>query len=245
MSLPSVETPRYELTLPSQDIKVQFRPFLVKEEKVLLTAIETGTEKDIQIATKEVLRACTFETIDVDKLPTFDIEYLFLQIRSKSVGEVSKFRVICPDDKQTYVDVEVDISKIEVQVDDAHTNNVLLDEQRKLGLVLKYPTLNEIQANVNIDQLNYDSIFDVIINCIDYIYEGEKSYPAKDSTKAELKTFVEGLSQNQFDKMRKFFETMPRLRHEIEVENPKTKVKSKVTFEGLADFFAYASPTTA
>ena len=141
MTLPSVETPRYELTLPSTDKVVQYRPFLVREEKILLVAMESNNNKEILNATKEILRACTFEKIDVDTLPIFDIEYIFLQIRSKSVGEIAKFKMLCPDDKETYADVEVDLTKVNVQVDDAHTNNVLIDENRKLGIVFNYPTL--------------------------------------------------------------------------------------------------------
>ena len=134
MALPIVETPRYELTLPSTDTKVQYRPFLVKEEKILYMALESGEEKEMQQATKDILKSVTFDKLEVEELPTFDVEYIFLQVRAKSVGEIAKFKVICPDDKKTYGDVEVDISKVEVQVDDAHTNNIVLDEKRKLGV---------------------------------------------------------------------------------------------------------------
>ena len=244
MALPSVETPRYELTLPSQDIKVQFRPFLVKEEKILLTALDTGEESDIQEATKQIINSCTYEKLDVDSLPTFDIEYIFLQIRAKSVGEISKFKVICPDDKQTYADVEIDISKVEVQVDDKHTNSIILDEQRQLGVVLKYPTMKLLNKTTMKDA-NYDTLFDMMISCVDHIFEKDKVYPGSESTREELKEFFEKLPQKYFDKIKNFFDTMPRLRHELEVTNPKTGVKSKVTFSGLADFFESASPTIA
>lgn len=243
MALPIVETPRYELTLPSQDIKVPFRPFLVKEEKILLTALDTGDEKDIQEATKQIITACTYDKIDVESLPTFDIEYIFLQIRAKSVGEVAKFKVICPDDKETYTDVEIDISKVEVQVDDEHNNRIVLDEQRQLGVVLKYPTM-KVLTNTS-KELTYDVVFDMMLGCIDHIFEKDKIYPGSESTKEELKDFFEKLPQQYFDKIRKFFDTMPRLRHEVEVTNPKTNVKSKVTFNGLQDFFGSASPITA
>lgn len=245
MTLPIVETPRYELTLPSSDVKVQYRPFLVKEEKILYMALESGEEKEMQQATKDILKSVTFDKVDVENLPTFDIEYIFLQVRAKSVGEIAKFKVICPDDKKTYGDVEVDISKVEVQVDDAHTNNIILDESRKLGVVMKYPNMKVLYTTQGVKSLNYEDIIGLVTGCVDYIYEGDKNYPASESTKEELKSFFESLSQNQFTNLRKFFETMPRLRHETKVKNPKTGVESTITFSGLQDFFGLASPTIA
>ena len=237
MALPIIETPRYELTLPSSDVQVQFRPFIVKEEKILLIAMESKDNNEIINATKDILKACTFDKLDIDTLPMFDIEYLLLQIRGKSVGEVAKFKVICPDDKQTATDVELDLSTINVQVDDDHTNKVVIDEKRELGLVLNYPSLGITKAGFDVNKENVDTMFKVVANCIDHIYEGEKTYPAKDSTQKELITFLEGLSQEAFLKIKKFFDTMPQLRHEVEVTNPKTGIVSKVTFKGLQDFF--------
>ena len=245
MALPIVETPRYELTLPSSDTKVQFRQFLVKEEKILYMALETGDEKEMQQATKDILKAVTFEQLDVENLPTFDVEYIFLQVRAKSVGEIAKFKVICPDDKKTYGDVEVDISKVEVQVDDAHTKNIILDETRKLGVVMKYPNMKVLYTTKGVRSLDYADIIGLVTGCVDYIYEGEKNYPSSESSQEELKSFFESLSQNQFTKLRQFFETMPRLRHETKVKNPTTGVESTITFSGLQDFFGLASPTTA
>jgi hypothetical protein len=245
MALPIVETPRFELTLPSTDMKVQYRPFLVKEEKVLYMALESGDENQMQSATKDILTAVTFNKIDVELLPTFDVEYIFLQVRAKSVGEVAKFKIICPDDSKTYGDIEVDISKVEVQVDDAHTNDVLLDEKRKLGVMLKYPNMKVLYDTQGIKALKYEDIIKLIIGCVDYIYEGEKNYPTSESTQEELKEFFENLSQDQFSKIRKFFDSMPKLRHVTKVKNPKTGVESTVTFSGLQDFFGLASPTTA
>ena len=245
MALPIVETPRFELTLPSTDMKVQYRPFLVKEEKVLYMALESGDENQMQQATKDILTAVTFNKIDVELLPTFDVEYIFLQVRAKSVGEVAKFKIICPDDSKTYGDIEVDISKVEVQVDDAHTNDILLDEKRKLGVMLKYPNMKVLYDTQGVKALNYEDIVNLIIGCVDYIYEGEKTYPTKDSTREEIKEFFENLAQEQFAKLRKFFDTMPKLRHECKVKNPKTGVESTITFSGLQDFFGLASPTTA
>ena len=237
MALPIIENPRYELTLPSSDVQVQFRPFVVKEEKILLMAMETKDNNEIVTATKDILKACTYEKLDIESLPMFDIEYLLLQIRSKSVGEVAKFKVICPDDKQTAADVELDLSAVQVQVDDDHSNKVVIDEERKLGLVLNYPSLGITKAGFDVNKENVETMFNVVASCIDHIYEGDKTYPAKDSTKKELVTFLEGLSQQAFIKIRKFFDTMPQLRHEVEETNPKTGIKSKVTFKGLQDFF--------
>ena len=244
MALPIVETPRYELTLPSQETKVQYRPFLVKEEKILYVALESGDEKEMQQATKQILKSVTFDKLNVEELPTFDVEYIFLQVRAKSVGEIAKFKIICPDDKETYGDVEVDLSKVEVQVDDAHTNNIVLDEKRNLGVVMKYPNMKVLYSQ-EFKSLKYEDIINLIIGCVEYIYEGEKNYPVSESTNEELKDFFESLPQEQFGKIRKFFESMPRLRHETKVKNPKTGVESKITFSGLQDFFGLASPTTA
>lgn len=237
MALPTIDTPRYELTLPSQDIKVQYRPFLVKEEKILLMAMESKDNNEIITATKNIINTCTFEKLDIDKLPMFDIEYLLLQIRSKSIGEISKFKVICPDDKQTMTEVEIDLSKIEVQVDDEHTNKIVIDEKRNLGLVLNYPSLEITKAGFDVNSASVDTTFNVISACIDHIFEGDKTFPAKDSTREELKSFLEELPQSAFLNIRKFFDTMPQLRYEVEVKNPKTDVTSKVTFKGLQDFF--------
>jgi len=245
MALPIVETPRYELTLPSSDVKVQYRPFLVKEEKVLYMALESGDEMQMQTATKDILTAVTYGKLNVETLPTFDVEYIFLQVRAKSVGEVAKFKIICPDDSKTYGDIEVDLSKVEVQVDDAHTNDIILDEKRKLGVKMKYPNMKVLYDTQGVKALKYEDIMTLIIGCVDYIYEGEKNYPTSESTKEELKEFFENLAQEQFAKMRKFFDTMPKLRHKCKVKNPKTGIESTVTFSGLQDFFGLASPTTA
>ena len=237
MTLPSIETPRYELTLPSTDKVLQYRPFLVKEEKILLVAMESNNNKEILNAIREILTACTYDSIDVNTLPIFDIEYIFLQIRSKSVGEIAKFKMLCPDDKETYADVEVDLTKVNVQVDDAHTNNVLIDENRKLGIVFNYPTLEMTKAGFNVTDTDIDSLFEIMANSINHIYEGDKIYPSKDSTKEEMKKFLELLPQTAFVKIKTFFETMPQLRHSVEVENPKTKVKSTIVLKGIRDFF--------
>ena len=244
MALPKIEVPTYELTLPSEDKKIKYRPFLVREEKILYIAMETGQNKEMINALKDVVGACTFDVLNVDRLPIFDIEYLFLQIRAKSVSEITKFRAICPDDGKTYVETEVDLTKVEVQVDDEHTNRIILDTQRNLGLVLKYPTLKNYDIGRGLDNIEIDKVFNILIDCIDHIFEGDKIYPAKDTSKQELKEFIEGLPQDAFTKIKSFFDTMPKLKHEIEVTNPNTNVTSKIVLTGIADFFGYASPTT-
>jgi len=236
MTLPTLETQTYELTLPSADVKVKYRPFLVKEEKILLQAMESGNQKEIIQALKDIVSACTFEKINAEELPTFDLEYIFLQIRSKSVGEVAKLKVLCPDDKQTYADVDVDLSTIEVQVDEKHTNDILIDEEKKLGIIMKYPTLNSMNNSLN-KKLDSEVIFDVLRNSIYEIYQGEKTFKASDYSKDELQKFIDSLDSKTFNKVQSFYETMPKLMHEIEITNPKTNVKSKVVLQGLSDFF--------
>ena len=243
MALPKIEVPTYELTLPSEDKKIKYRPFLVREEKILYIAMETGQNKEMINALKDVVGACTFDVLNVDRLPIFDVEYLFLQIRAKSVSEITKFRAICPDDGKTYVETEVDLTKVEVQVDDEHTNRIILDTQRNLGLVLKYPTLKNYDVGRGLDNIEIDKVFNILIDCVDHIFEGDKIYPAKDTSKQELKEFIEGLPQDAFTKIKSFFDTMPKLKHEIEVTNPNTNVTSKIVLTGIADFFGYASPT--
>ena len=238
MALPIIETQTYELTLPSADVKVKYRPFLVKEEKVLLQALESQEQKEIINALKNIVSACTFGTLNVDELPTFDLEYVFLQVRAKSVGEVAKLKVLCPDDKTTYADVEVDLSKVDVQVDDKHTNNIVIDEDKKIGMILKYPTLNSVDPTTDFSKgVKTEILFEIIGNSIFQIYEGDKVYNASDYKKDELNKFIESLDSKSFTKVQEFYNTMPKLIHEIEVENPKTKVKSKVTLQGLTDFF--------
>ena len=243
MALPKVVVPTYELTLPSEDKKIKFRPFLVKEEKILYIALETGENKEMINALKDVVQACTFDVLNVDRLPIFDIEYIFLQIRAKSVSEITKFKTICPDDGKTYVETEVDLTKVEVQVDDEHTNRIVLDTQRNLGLVLKYPTLKNYDVGRGLDNIEVDKVFNILIDCVDHIFEGDKIYPAKDTSKQELKEFIESLPQEAFNKIKSFFDTMPKLKHEIEVTNPNTNVTSKIVLTGIADFFGLASPT--
>jgi hypothetical protein len=238
MTLPIIETQTYELTLPSADVKVKYRPFLVKEEKILLQAMESEKQEGIVQALKDIVSACTYGKINADELPTFDLEYIFLQIRSKSVGEVAKLRVLCPDDKKTYADVDVDLSKIEVQVDDSHTNNIVIDDEKKIGMIMKYPTLSSVTSNTDLSKgLTSKTIFDMLRKSIYEVYQGEQTFKASDYSEDELQKFIESLDSKTFKKVQSFYETMPKLMHEIEITNPSTNVKSKVTLQGLSDFF--------
>tara|TARA_B000000609_G_C24151526_1_gene337674 strand:+ start:471 stop:1205 length:735 start_codon:yes stop_codon:yes gene_type:complete len=242
MALPKIDIPTYELTLPSVDQQVKYRPFLVKEEKLLMMALESGEDADMKNATIDLVNSCTFGKLKADELPLFDVEYLFLNIRAKSVGEVAKFQVICPDDKLTLVPVDIDLTEVNVQVDDKHNNNILLDESRNLGIVMRYPTLKLVPMGID-KNMNADKIFNLMVSCIDHIYEGDKVYPAKDSSKSELVEFFNNLNSAQFQLIKTFFDEMPKLRHTIKVTNPKTKKESEITFSGLQDFFVSASPT--
>ena len=237
MALPVLETGTFELTLPSSDVKVKYRPFLVKEEKILLQAMESQEQKQIVQALKDIVNVCTYGQLNVDELPTFDLEYVFLQIRSKSVGEVTKLKVLCPDTKKDYAEVEVDLSQVDVHVDDEHTNKIMVDEAKQIGVLMKYPTLASVDPTKDYSKGETKALFNVIGEGIYQIFEGEKVHMAKDYSKEELNAFVESLDSKSFKKIQRFYETMPKLMHEIEVENPKTKVKSKITLSGLSDFF--------
>ena len=237
MALPILETATYELTLPSRDEVLQFRPFLVKEEKVLLMANEEG--KQISTAIKEVIKACTFNKWDVDTAPLFDVEYVFLKIRAKSVGEIQKLKLLCPDDKETYAEAEIDLSEVDVQVDDNHSNKILVDEERNLGVVFKYPNVEMMDYDFGEEgKVNMKMIMEMIIDCVDHVFEGDKLYPGKDVTRKEMIDFFDSMNPNAFVKIQDFFLDMPRLRHTVEVENPKTGVKSNVVLQGVRDFFA-------
>jgi len=237
MALPIANVAQYELTLPSQQKKIKYRPFLVKEEKILLMALETQKPEDMLEAVKNIVKSCTFNEINPEDYPLFDLEYIFLQIRSKSVGEISKIKVLCPDDKKTYEKIEVDLSKVEVYVEDDHSNNVVLDEDRKLGVVLNYPSLKIINSGILTGDVKLEQMYELIVNSIEQIYEGDKVHMAKDTDKKELEDFVNNLSGEQMKNIQKFFETMPRLEQKVKVTNSKTKVESEVTLKGLADFF--------
>jgi len=237
MALPLANVAKYELTLPSQQKKIHYRPFLVKEEKILLMAMESGESKEMISAIKEIVKSCTFNEMNAEEHPMFDIEYVFLQIRAKSVGEVAKLKVLCPDDGVTYGDVDVDLSKIEVMVDDDHSNNIMIDEDRKLGVTMKYPSLKDIDGDSLTGDINIEKTYKMIENSIESIYEGETVHLSKDIDKKELTEFLDNLSADQMKKLTAFYNSMPRLEHKVMVKNPKTEVESEVTLKGLASFF--------
>ena len=237
MPLPTIVTPSYELNLPSSGKKIKYRPFLVKEEKILILAIESGSIKDISRAIKDVLKSCILtKGVKIDELPTFDIEYLFLNIRSRSIGESIDLVITCPDDNETKVNKQIYIDEIEVKTNEDHNPDIKLDDTYTMRL--KYPSLDQfIDENFNFDEAK-DNSFDIISSCIEMVYSDEEAWEAKDCTKKELLEFVERLNSSQFKEVEKFFDTMPKISHDIEVENPNTKVKSTVKLEGLASFFA-------
>ena len=236
MPLPTIVTPSYELNLPSSGKKIKYRPFLVKEEKILILAIESGSIKDISRAIKDVLKNCILtKGVKIDELPTFDIEYLFLNIRSRSIGESIDLVITCPDDNETKVNKQIYIDEIEVKTNEDHNPDIKLDDTYTMRL--KYPSLDQfIDENFNFDD-GRDNSFDIISSCIDMVFSDEEAWEAKDCTKKELLEFVERLNSSQFKEVEKFFDTMPKISHDIEVENPNTKVKSTVKLEGLASFF--------
>ena len=237
MALPKLNTPTYELEVPSTDEKIKYRPFLVKEEKILLMAMESKDNAQIINAVKDIVSSCTFEKLNVATMPMFDMEYIFLNIRAKSVGEVSKLKILCPDDKKTYASVELDLTKVEVQVGDDHSNKIELTDD--MGIIMTYPTIDSFLES-GIETVNASNMLDVVGSCVLQIYEqkGEKVYQAKDQTKKELTEFIESMNSGQFKKLQSFFDTMPKLKHTIKVKNPKTKKSNDVTLSGLNDFFA-------
>tara|TARA_Y100000361_G_C11131072_1_gene328965 strand:- start:174 stop:896 length:723 start_codon:yes stop_codon:yes gene_type:complete len=239
MPLPKINTPTYELVIPSTGKKIKYRPFLVREEKILILALESEDTAQITNAVVEILSDCILtKGVDVTKLATFDIEYLFLNVRSKSVGETVEVNLTCPDDDITSVEMEINIDTIKVQKTRGHKNIVKLDDQ--YSMKLKYPSFDQfIESNfdTSVDTSDVDKSLNMIIKCIEMIYDEEESWDASDSTKQELEEFVEQLNSKQFKSIEKFFETMPKLSHKVKLTNPKTGVESEVVLEGLASFF--------
>ena len=240
MPLPTIETPTYELKLPSSNKKIKYRPFLVKEEKILILALESRDENEITNAVTDVLKKCILtKGIDIDSLPTFDIEYVFLNIRAKSIGEDIKMNVTCPDDGETKVPVTIYVDEIKVQKQKDHKIDIVLDD--KMTLRMKYPSLNQfVDNNFNTSdepESQVQKTFKVVADCMDTVYTKEDAWDVKDYSPQERLDFVEKLSSKQYKLIEKFFQTMPKLSHTIEVINPNTKQKNSVVLEGLADFF--------
>tara|TARA_B100000900_G_C20530876_1_gene696270 strand:- start:174 stop:896 length:723 start_codon:yes stop_codon:yes gene_type:complete len=240
MPLPKISTPTYELTLPSTGKKIKYRPFLVREEKILIMAMESENMKDITSSIVQILSDCILtESVKVESLATFDIEYLFLNVRARSVGETIDVNIVCPDDEETQVEVSVDIDSIRIQKTRGHKNIIKLDDN--LSMKLRYPALDQFVEN-NFETADAGSgvgeSLAMITSCIDMIYNEEESWEASDYSKDELDEFVEQMNTKQFKQIEKFFTTMPKLSHTIKVRNPKTKVESEVILEGLASFFS-------
>ena len=237
MPLPKISTPSYKLTLPSNGKKVKYRPFLVREEKILIMALETEDPKQITDAVVQILNSCIITRgVKVEKLATFDIEYLFLNIRSKSVGESITVNVTCPDDEKTTVEMTIDLETIKVKKNESHQDTIKLDDN--LSLKLKYPSMDQfIENNFEVGNETIGNTMQIITSCIDMIYNDEESWDASDSTQKELENFIDQLNTQQFKTIESFFDTMPKLSHKITVTNPKTGVKSDVVLEGLAAFF--------
>jgi len=238
MPLPKIATPTYELELPSTQKPIHYRPFLVKEEKLLVLALESEDTKEITTAIKNVIKSCIkTRGIKVETLPTFDIEFLFLNIRGKSVGEDIEVNLICPDDGKTQVPVTINIDEVQIQRTEGHTNKIKLDPT--LMMEMKYPSLSEfIKNNFDFKEENVmDQSFEMIASCIDKIYNKEEVWAAADCTKKEISTFLESMNSSQFKEIEKFFETMPKLSHKVKITNPNTNVESEVVMEGLSSFF--------
>ena len=234
MALPKLATAKYELTLPSTGQKVEFRPFLVKEEKMLMLAQQEGSQQSLIRAVQDLIDACTFGKLDSKKLPTFDIEYVFLQIRCKSIGETATVTVICPDDEETKVKVDVNLSEVQCVKDKDHTNDIKISDD--VGIIFDYPEISKV---VKITSGKNDAVatFDVIKTCVNQIYDTTNVYTRNDIEDKDLDDFIESMSHEQFMKVQSFFETMPKVKHKITVKNPKTEVESDLVLEGIQDFF--------
>ena len=231
MALPKLDSPTYETELPSTGEKIKYRPFLVKEQKLLLMAQESSNQDEIMTSISQLIDACTFDKINANSSPVFDIEYLFLKIRGKSVGEKVKITITCPDDGKTKVPVEINLEDINIQIDVGHTNELKISD--KIKMVMKYPVLSDISKATGTET---DKIFDILNQCVHEVHDGDKIYNKVDITDEDLSEFVNSFTGNQFEMVTEFFNTMPKLRHVVNVTNPKTKVKSEVIIEGLESF---------
>ena len=237
MALPKLGVPTHELTLPSNGKNIKYRPFLVKEEKLLLLALESEDEKEVINAVKNLLKNCVLSRIKIDQLPSFDLEYLFLRIRAAAVGSTVELTVTCVDDGKTTAKTNINLNEIEISKSEDHTNKIMLTEDT--GIIMKYPSMDRFIESQFLDQdLKTDEIFNFIADHIDSIFQGEEVYDRTTTTKKEFREFVEGLTSKQFEEIQKFYETMPKLSHTFKVVNPNTQVESEYTVEGLQSFFA-------
>ena len=237
MALPKLNTVKYELTVPSTGETLKFRPFLVKEQKTLMIAQESEDEVVIQNALADVIAACTFDKIDPWNVPSFDLEYIFLNVRGKSIGEVLEISVLCPDDMETRVPVKINLEEIEVTIDDDHTN--LVDLDKKIKMVMKYPTLKDVTKALTTDEgvSQTEQMFKMVKMCVDEIHDGESIYNHVDISDEDLEEFIDNMTTAHLEKVNTFFDTMPKLFHTVKVMNPNTEVESEVTLQGFDDFF--------
>ena len=233
MALPKLNTVTYELELPSTGEKLKYRPFLVKEQKALMIAQESEDNKTLENTFAQILNDCVLDDIDPYVMPMFDVEYIFLRVRGKSVGEKVKLNVLCPDDEKTRVDVEIDLEKVDVQMDENHTNVINLTKDIKL--VMRYPCLKDM--SIFGEGADTSTLFDMVKRCVHEVHDGDTVYNRVDISEKELDEFIDSMSTENFEQVSEFFNTMPKLRHEIEVKNPNTKKKNKIPIEGLQSFF--------
>jgi hypothetical protein len=237
MALPKLGVPTFELELPSTKKVIKYRPFIVKEEKVLLIALESEDEDQIFAAVKDLIKNCVISRIKVDDLPAFDLEYIFLRIRAAAVGEIIDMNVTCTDDNATRVQTQININDVEVYFPEGHTNKVMLTDN--LGIVMKYPGMQRfIEAEFLEKDIKTEEVFNFIADSIEQIFDAEEVYDSSTTSKKEFREFVEGLTTKQFEEIQKFYETMPKLQHKFKVVNPNTGVESEYTIEGLQNFFA-------
>ena len=236
MALPQVVLPTYELEIPSNGKKIKYRPFVVKEEKLLLLALETEDEKEIENAVKTLLKGCIQSRVKIEDLAIFDLEYIFLQIRAVSVGEVVEMNVTCKDDNETQVRYNLNLSEVKVNKPEGHSSKIMLSDD--LGIMMKYPAWKEfVIGSIMGKNATTDGIIDIVASCIDQIFDAEDVYDSSTTSKKEFVQFVEGLTNSQFEKIQEFFESTPRLEHSFTVKNPKTGEPSEFTISGLASFF--------
>ena len=233
MALPKLASAKYELTIPSTGEKIEYRPFLVKEEKALLMAQTSGEQADILRAVKEVINACTFDKVDANNLPTFDLEYIFINLRAKSIGEVVDLVITCPDDGETKVSTKVNLMDVKCITEVGHDTNIRLTDE--IGMIMDYPKVDSVQS-LNLDD-EVESMFSVIKTCIRQVYDCNNVYEKIDMAEEDLNEFVESMTHEQFEKVQEFFNTMPKVKHSVKVTNPKTKVESEVVLQGMQDFF--------
>jgi len=233
MTLPIIAVPTHELEIPSSKEKITYRPFLVKEEKLLLLANESGEDPEIMNAIKQIINNCTFEKLDIETLALFDLEYIFLNVRAKSVGEIVSLKLLCSDDNETYADVEIDLNDVKVNFPEGHSNKIELSDT--IGILMRYPQFNHVRISTEGSDTEY--IFTMIKECINTIYDGDTIFERSDFTDEDLDTFLESLTSEHFKQLQGFFETMPKLSHDVKFKNPKTKKQTKMTLEGMQSFF--------